>query len=155
MGLKVIQTEAKPKIIHAREQIPKAELIQGRAVLRLLHNQGLLTEILQIVQLRVMHSQNQVHLTINHTDRVQHTTEVQVQEVLLALTVLLHQVQATTEAVHRREAAAVVAETTIAVAAVVAEVAVALIPGVPVEVLQEAVGVLQEVVLLLPVVVNF
>jgi hypothetical protein len=111
-----------------------------------------------------MHSQNQVLLTISHTDRVQHTTEVQVQEVLHGHTAHLHQVQATTEAVHLREAATVtvVAETTIAVATVVAEVAVAHIPGVPAEVLQEAAevlqeaaGVLREEVLRLQVVVNF
>ena len=149
MGLKVIQVEIKLKIIPAREQIHRAELIQDRAVLQLLHNHGLSTEILRIVQHRVMRSQNQVLLTTSHTGRVQLITEVQVQEVLHDLTVPQHQVQATTEAVHLYAAAAEVVETTVA-AAVVAEAAEVLIPAVlPVEVLQEVVEVGQAAVALL------
>ena len=43
-----------------------------------------------------MHNQNRVQLTINHTDRVQLTIEVQVQELHPGLTVRLQQNQATT-----------------------------------------------------------
>lgn len=103
-----------------------------------------------------MHSQNQVQLTISHTDRVRHITEVQVQGLLQDRTVLLHQVQEITEAVHRCVAtvAAVVAEVTV-VEEVVAEVAVVPIQAVQAEVLPVAVDVLQEVVLRLPVAVDY
>lgn len=104
-----------------------------------------------------MHSQNQVQLTISHTDRVRHITEVQVQGLLQDRTVLLHQVQEITEAVHRcvaTVAAVVVAEVTV-VEEVVAEVAVVPIQAVQAEVLPVAVDVLQEVVLRLPVAVDY
>jgi uncharacterized protein YoxC len=103
-----------------------------------------------------MHSQNQVQLTISHTDRVRHITEVQVQGLLQDRTVLLHQVQEITEAVRRCVAtvAAVVAEVTV-VEEVVAEVAVVPIQAVQAEVLPVAVDVLQEVVLRLPVAVDY
>lgn len=104
-----------------------------------------------------MHSQNQVQLIISHTGRVRHITEVQVQELLQDRTVLLRQVQEITEAVHRC-VAAVAAAVVVAVTVVeeaVAEVAVVLIQAVQAEVLPVAVDVLQEVVLLLPVVVNY
>lgn len=105
-----------------------------------------------------MHSQNQVQLTISHTDRVRHITEVQVQGLLQDRTVLLHQVQEITEAVHRCvatvAAAVVVAEVTV-VEEVVAEVAVVPIQAVQAEVLPVAVDVLQEVVLRLPVAVDY
>lgn len=103
-----------------------------------------------------MHSQNQVQLTISHTDRVRHITEVQVQGLLQDRTVLLHQVQEITEAVRQCAAAvaAVVAEVTV-VEEAAAEVAVVLIQVGQAEVHREVVGVLREVVLLLPVAVNY
>ena len=104
-----------------------------------------------------MHSQNQVQLIISHTGRVRHITEVQVQGLLQDRTVLLHQVQEITEAVRRcavAVAAAVVAEVTV-VEEAAAEVAVVLIQVGQAEVHREVVGVLQEVVLLLPVAVNY
>lgn len=103
-----------------------------------------------------MHSQNQVQLIISHTGRVRHITEVQVQELLQDRTVLLHQVQEITEAVRRCAAAvaAVVAEVTV-VEEAAAEVAVVLIQVGQAEVHREVAGVLQEVVLLLPVAVNY
>lgn len=101
-----------------------------------------------------MLSQNQVLLIISHTDRVQLITGVQVQELLQDRTVHQRQVQEITEAVRRFEAVAAVAEA-IAAAEAAAEAAAVLIPEDQAEVLQEAAGVHQEVVLHLPVVVNF
>lgn len=103
-----------------------------------------------------MHSQNQAQLTISHTGRVRHITEVQVQGLLQDRTVLLHQVQEITEAVRQCVAAvaAVVAEVTV-VEEAAAEVAVVLIQVGQAEVHREVVGVLREVVLLLPVAVNY
>lgn len=83
-----------------------------------------------------MHSQSQVRLIINHTDQVQHITEVQVQEVLHGLTVRLLQVQATTEAA--RQCAAAVVAVAIIVEEVAAGVVVVRTPVVPAEVLPEA-----------------
>lgn len=157
MGLKVIQAEIKPKITHAPEQIPKAEVTRGQVPvhLQLLRSHGLLTEIQETVHLRVMLNQNQVQLTINHTDRVQLTTEVQVQEVLHDLTVLPHQILEITEAVRRCVVAAAVAAEVTVVEEVAAEVVVVPIQVGQAEVLREVAGVLQEVVLRLPVAVNY
>jgi hypothetical protein len=156
VGLKVIQAEIKPKITHAPEQIPKAEVIQGQAILRLLLNRVWLTEVqLVTAQLQVMLNQNQVLLTINHTDRVQLTTEVQVQEVLHDLTVLPHQILEITEAVRRYVVVAVVAAEVTVVEEAAAEVVVGHIQVGQAEVLREVAGVLQEVVLHRPVAVNY
>lgn len=157
MGLKVIQAEIKPKITHALEQIPKAEVTRGQVPvhLQLLRSHGLLTEIQETVHLWVMLNQNQVQLTINHTDRVQLTTEVQVQEVLHDLTVLPHQILEITEAVRRCVVAAAVAAEVTAVEEVAAEVVVPIQVG-QAEVRQEVVVVGLEVVALrLPVAVNY
>lgn len=62
-----------------------------------------------------MHNQNRVQLTINHTDQVQLTIEVQVQELHPGLTVRLRQDQAAT--VVPLLAAAAVEVTTVAEAA--------------------------------------
>jgi len=87
-----------------------------------------------------MRSQNQVLLTTSHTGRVQLITEVQVQEVLHGHTVLQHQVQATTEAVHRYAAAVaeVIAEVEVAAEAVVHTRQEVLVEVLPVEVAVEA-----------------
>lgn len=116
-----------------------------------------LTEVqLVTAQLRVMLNQNQVQLTINHTDRVQLTTEVQVQEVLHDLTVLPHQILEITEAVRRCVVAAAVAAEVTVVEEVAAEVVVVPIQVDQAEVRQEVVVVGLEVVALrLPVAVNY